>query len=282
MTKRRFTGSVILATVFLFALPVAGLQAQDEGIYWYKDLNEAMAAAKQTNRPMMIDFWADWCGPCKIMDADVYPDPEVIAAFREKMIGVRIHFDMQQELARRFGVEGLPYLSFTSSYGTELLRHRGLLEAKDLVAVVNAFPDVTEVNRLDRALLEDEDHFPSLRDMGQQLRAMGFFEASNRFYEKALRRDEAKRDAAQREVILYSIALNSIALKDGKSAAASLERCLKEFPASARLADFRLALGRAYLLDEKTDKAKSALRLLVTEAPESPAAGEARQLLDTL
>jgi thiol-disulfide isomerase/thioredoxin len=269
---------------FLLLLAPAGsvLHAQNGEIHWYKNLDEAIAAAKQTGQPMMIDFWADWCGPCKIMDAEVYTDPAVIEAFREKMIGVRIHFDLQPEMARRYGVEGLPYLSFTSSYGTELLRHRGLLEAKDMKAVVDAFPSVAEINRLDAALQEDKDHFPSLRDMGQQLRALGFFEASSRFYDRALKHEVAKKDAVQREGILYSMALNSIALQDGKSATASLERCLKEFPASARKADFLLALGRAYVLDEKQDKAKSALGLLLKEHSGSQAAVAGRELLDSM
>ena len=282
---KRSVGSFLLG--LLFVLAGNSLFAQDDGkdgeIHWFKDLDEAVAAAQQTNRPILIDFWADWCGPCKIMDAEVYNHPELVAAFREKMIGLRIHFDLQPDMVRKFNVPALPYLVFTDSYGTELLTHRGLLEAQDMTTVINAFPaDLTAINRLDRILQEDRNHFPAMRDMGQKLREIGFYQASSGFFERALRHNDAKKDPAQREPILFSLALNSLALQDGGSAAPVLERCLKEFPKSARRPDFLLGLGRAYLLQEDGKKAKRSLEILVREFPQSPAAQAARELLNTL
>ena len=269
----------VFAGNFLFAQN----STKDGEIFWYKNLDEAVAAAQQTNQPILIDFWADWCGPCKIMDAEVYTNPALVAAFREKMIGLRIHFDLQPDVVRKFDVPALPYLVFADSYGTKLLTHRGLLEAQDMTTVIKAFPsDLTEINRLDRILQEDKNHFPAIRDMGERLRELGFYQASSDFYERALRHNEAKKDAAQREPILYSLALNSLALQDGNSAAPALERCLKEFPKSARKSDFLLGLGRAYLLKEDPKKARRSLDALVHGFPQSPAAQAARELLDTL
>jgi hypothetical protein len=157
-----------------------------------------------------------------------------------------------------------------------------MLEAADITAVIQAIPaDLSEINRLDRALQEDKNHFPSLRDMGQRLRELGFYEASNGFFEQALRRDEAKSDAMQRETILYSTALNSLALRDGKAAASALERCLKEFPHSVRRPDALLALGRAYLLQEDNNKARRSLNAVIAEFPQSSAAAHARELLQS-
>src|SRR3990170_4139651 len=215
MTSKQCVRKWIALAAFVAVLGCISGFTQVPEIRWFKNLAEASAVAQKTNQPMMIDFWADWCAPCKIMDAEVYQAPELVAAFGQKMIGVRIHFDLQPEMVRKFNVPALPYLVFTNSYGTELLHHRGMLEAEDMTAVINAFPaDLSEINRLDRALQEDKNHFASLRDMGQRLREIGFYEASNRFFEQALRRDEAKKDAAQREAILYWTALNSLALRD--------------------------------------------------------------------
>ena len=279
---------LLLAGNFLFAQDVfAQDNAQDDSkdgeIHWYKNLEEAVAAAQQTNQPILIDFWADWCGPCKIMDAEVYTNPALVAVFREKMIGVRIHFDLQPEVARKYDVPALPYLVFTNSNGTELLTHRGLLEAQDMTTVINAFPaDLTEINRLDRILQEDKNHFPAMRDMGERLREIGFYKASSGYFERALRHNDAKKDAVQREPILYSMALNSLALQDGAAAASALERCVKEFSKSPSKPDFLLGLGRAYLLMEDPKKAKRSLDALVREFPQSPAAQAARELLSTL
>lgn len=272
-----------LLIVFLLAFAGHSLRAQENEIHWYKNLDEAVEAARQIDRPMMIDFWADWCAPCRIMDAEVYPDPELITAFQEKMIGVRIHFDLQPEMVRRFNVLALPYLVFTNSYGTVLLAHQGMLDATGMTTIVNAFPtDIAEINRIDRILQEDKNDFPALVGMARKLRETGFYDTSNGFFQRALRQDQGKKKTAEREVILYTMGLNSLVLQDGKSSASSLERCLKEFPASDRKPAILLALGRAYLLREDEKKAKRTLTSVVEEFPESLSAQTARELLNSL
>ena len=273
-----------IAFALLLALFTGSIgQAGETEIRWFKDLAEASAVAQKSNQPMMIDFWADWCGPCKVMDAEVYNVPGLVSSFGEKMVGVRIHFDLQPEMVRKYNVPALPYLVFTDSLGTELMHHRGLIEAEDLTAVVKAFPaDISEINRLDRILQEDKNHFASLRKMGQKLRAIGFYESSNGYYDRALKQNDAKKDASVREGLLYEMALNSIELMDGKTAATNLERCLKDFPKSERRAEMLLNLGRAYALDEKKDKAKQSLTSVISGFPQSAAAAQARELLKTL
>ena len=283
MTRTTFARAWILLSVSVCVLAGSrGSAAQDE-ILWYKDLDDAVEVATSTDRPMMIDFWADWCIPCRVMDVEVYTDPTLVAAFDQKMIGVRIHVDFQPAMARRFNAVGLPYLVFTNSYGTELMHHAGFLEAEDLTAVVRAFPaDVSELNRYDRALQEDKDHFSSLVAMGRRLQDLGFYGSSSGYFERALKHDNAKQDPATRETILYAMALNALQLMDGESAVSSLEQGLKEFPASARKPEFLLALGRAYVLEDETEKAVQALDRVIAEFPLSPASDEARDLLATL
>ena len=77
------------------------------------------------------------------------------------------------------------------------------------------------------------------------------------------------------------MALNSLELQDGKRAAELLERCVKDFPASARTADVLLGLARAYTLDDQPDKAAKWLRAVIERHPASPAATEARRLLES-
>lgn len=273
---------MVAAGVWLIvAYPAA--RAQSVAIHWYKDLGQASAAAQKNNQPMMIDFWADWCAPCKLMDKEVYADPALLAAFGQKLIGVRIHFDLQPEIARRYNVPALPYLVFTDSYGTELMHQRGLIAAGDLTAVVQALPaDISEINRLDRILQQDKEDFTGLLEMGNVLRASGFYSSSNAYYARALKQAGVKKDAPHREQILYSMALNWVALEDGKSAANALERCVQEFPQSSRRAEMLLGLGKAYALDVKKEKARKSWNSVIAEFPQSDAARQARALLQSL
>ena len=181
-----------LVTVVLFVSVSTPAAAE---IRWYTDLKQAAAAAQKANLPMFIDFWADWCAPCNIMDAEVYPDPRVIRAFEEKAIGVRIHFDLRPDVVRKYNVSGLPYLLFTNSYGTPLIHSRGLIEAEDLAKLVEAMPPLDRINELDRALQAKKDDAASLVDMGRELRAVAFWEASNTFYDRALKQRTVRNDA---------------------------------------------------------------------------------------
>jgi thioredoxin-like negative regulator of GroEL len=271
--------SSYLRLIFVLTALLGHGRAAGADILWYKDLKQASAVAQRSDLPMFIDFWADWCAACKVMDADVYTDATVIKAFESRIIGVRLHFDLQPDMARKFSVEALPYLIFTNSYGTPLMYHRGLLEAEDLTNVVNAMPPLAEINRLDRALQKNKNSFPDLLAMARALRESGFFETSNSYYTRASKQRAVNTDAAVRESIFYDIALNWLELEDGKQAASAFEKCLKDFPKSAQKPDVLLGLGRAYALDDNAEKARRALTSLINDYPQSPAAAQAQTLL---
>jgi thioredoxin-related protein len=272
----------LFATVFL----AAGRAARAEeagGIFWYKDIEKASEAALKENKVMMVDFWADWCAACKVMDAEVYPDPEVIHAVNENVISVKIHFDLQQELARKYGIPALPFMLFTNSYGTKLFYHRGILEKENFVMVIKALPkEVAEINRLDRGLQEDKNNSANLLAMGAEMRKTGFYESSSEYYNRALKQDAVKKDAARRESAMFEIGKNALQLQNGKVAAETFEKCLKDFPKSANRSTYLLGAGQGYALDEKKDKARKTLSALVSEFPQSENAGKAQELLRQL
>ena len=47
-------------------------------IRWHKNLSSAVEAAKSGNKVIVVDVYTDWCGWCKRMDQDIFPDPKVV------------------------------------------------------------------------------------------------------------------------------------------------------------------------------------------------------------
>jgi thiol:disulfide interchange protein DsbD len=282
MLVKRF-GAKMLGLAVMLLVGAVSARAGDPSISWFKDLDDASEVAQKTNQLMMIEFWADWCSSCKVMDENIFSDPKLIAAVGERIIPVRIHFDLQKDLVRKYNVPAIPYIVFTNSHGTKLMHHQGILNARDLIAVIKALPaDVSRLNRFDQLLQEDKNDFDSLLGMGRELRAAGFFESSNKYFTKALKQKDAKKDSGKREVILMDLGLNFLELQEERLALQTFERCLKEFPASKNRPEVLLNLARSYILSERKEKALESLEALMNAFPESEASRIAQVLLKSL
>lgn len=91
----------------------------------------ALAEARATARPLFIDFYAEWCAPCQVIEAKILPDARVQAAL-DGFVFVRVDVDEDLTTGRRFGVVAMPTLLVVSGDGEELFRHAGLIEPADL------------------------------------------------------------------------------------------------------------------------------------------------------
>jgi thioredoxin:protein disulfide reductase len=105
---------------------------------WAHDLDAAVAQARAQGRPMIIDFWADWCTACKELDRDVWADPRVqaeAARFVAVKVDGTVESDRFTAVSDRFGIIGLPTVVLLDPHGREAPdRVLGAVPAEEMLA----------------------------------------------------------------------------------------------------------------------------------------------------
>lgn len=97
-------------------------------------------AVLKSTLPVIVDFWAPWCSPCRA----VAPVLDKLAKeFAGKLLVAKVNTDEQQEWAGRYNVQGIPTMLFVAN-GKIVHRQVGALPEKMLRDVVGQFLDVVK------------------------------------------------------------------------------------------------------------------------------------------
>ena len=160
----------LILTVLFFYLLIGGTTFAEEvkttdskTIKWFA-YDEGLKLAKKSNKQIVIDFTAKWCGWCKKMEKEAFIDPQIVKIMNEEFVAVRVDGDSrkeldidgykitEQQLARQeFRVTGYPAFWFLESDGTKIGPIKGYKPTAQFLTALNFIKDrqydTTQVNQ---------------------------------------------------------------------------------------------------------------------------------------
>lgn len=122
-------------TIIGQATPAPAPQPLPTDIQWRPDFQTAMSEARTSGKPVMVDFYTDWCGYCKKLDAEVYTDIGVIAE-SVNFISVKINAEKESDLAQKYQVSGFPTILWLDANGTPIERLPGYTDAPEFLKLM--------------------------------------------------------------------------------------------------------------------------------------------------
>jgi len=271
-----------LAAIALLAGPHAEPAG---GVRWERNWEQAVKKAQAAHKPLLIDFWADWCGWCRRLDRTTYLDPTVVRLAQE-FVAVKVNTEgapREVAIAARYEVGTLPTILFISPSGRPVHRLTGyqgpgqfpltLEQARVSAAKVMAWEAVLERSPGDAA---------ALLGLASHLFDQEAYAESRGLLDRAIHAD-AQRPAPQRKQARLLLA---VMLKTYDENFVGAEALLKEglaiAPAGEMDPSLLYALGKTYLAWGRRDQARATFQEIVASHAESPVAQKARETLVAL
>ena len=105
--------------------------------------NAALKLAKETNKIVFIDAYTSWCGPCKKLKREIFPDSTVGSFFNEHFVNLEINMEKGEGigLSKSFNVKGYPALLFVDNQGKLLHRATGFHTVEEIIELGKAAID---------------------------------------------------------------------------------------------------------------------------------------------
>lgn len=113
-----------IAAVVITTLMISTWLKQGPAVTWQPYSNQLLTESKNGNKPVIIDFSADWCSPCRELDAVTFHHPDVVKLAERHFTMIKVDVTqggnpMHDRLLKQYNVKGVPTVVFLDAQGRE-------------------------------------------------------------------------------------------------------------------------------------------------------------------
>jgi thioredoxin-like negative regulator of GroEL len=254
-------------------------------IKWEKKFDEAVKKAKHAGKPLMVDFWAEWCDWCRRLDRTTYADPAVIRRAQD-FVAVKVNIEgsrRELEVCAKYRVgERLPVVLFISPEGHPLFRLDGYQGPGQFPRTLDAAHQVAgRVMAWEAALESDSDDAAALLGLGRLLFKHEYYDEAQKLLRRSVAHDGATATDGRREARMLLAMLAQVDRDFGEA-----ERLVKEAlslgPDQDERPQLLFVLGRTYVSAGRQEEGVATFEVIVRQFPQSPVAQQAKETLITL
>jgi len=129
-------GLVLLGLVFAaFMLIPTDKNESSKSLNWHTDLNSALNTAQNSNKLVLVDVYAPWCGWCKEMDKNTFQNPQVQQKLSNYVL-VRVNGDDNPDFTRKYQVYSYPTILIMDSTGNLIKTITGYQDPEDFINMI--------------------------------------------------------------------------------------------------------------------------------------------------
>lgn len=116
--------------------------------YWHNSFDEAQKLALAINKPIIIDFWAEWCRPCLKMDSDTWSKKEIQNELLN-FIPLKINITNEKAFASQYSVKLIPNIIIIDPFGEIINQYEGYKDGQEMLKILKE-------NTVDLQFLQDD------------------------------------------------------------------------------------------------------------------------------